>query len=55
MAAPHVGGTAALYHSSNTEATPANVEEDLKVQVGEPTDKKSKNGAQIRLVDAEPY
>ena len=51
MAAPHVGGTAALYLSTHAQAAPAGVERRLK-EDSTFTRKESKNGASIRLVDA---
>jgi aqualysin 1 len=54
MAAPHVGGTAALYLSNNQDASPEKVENVLKrdsIFTGE----KSKDGRRIKLVNAEPY
>ena len=55
MAAPHVGGTGALYLSGNPGATPAAVETALKTDSELIIDNTSKNGAPIRLVNAEPY
>jgi subtilisin family serine protease len=59
MAAPHVGGTAALYLSNpiNTGATPATVEYMLKVDAWrvQIEDKRSKDGSRIRLVYAGDY
>jgi subtilisin family serine protease len=52
MASPHVGGTGALYLSDHPNDSPVTVENVLKT-TSELTDKKSKNGARIRLVDAE--
>lgn len=54
MAAPHAGGTAALYLSSNTGASPANVELQLKQDVVT-TGTLSKNGTAIKLLNADPY
>jgi subtilisin family serine protease len=51
MAAPHVGGTAALYLSDHHNASPVTVENVLN-RTSERTNKKSKNGTLIRLVDA---
>jgi aqualysin 1 len=52
MASPHVGGTGALYLSDYPSDSPVTVENVLKT-TSELTGKKSKNGAPIRLVDAE--
>ena len=54
MAAPHVGGAAALFLSSHGEAKPAGVERRLKMD-STFTRTKSKNGDWIRLVDAGGY
>jgi subtilisin family serine protease len=54
MAAPHVGGTGALYLSGQTGATPATVESALKADSVR-TDEKSKDDRQIRLVYAGGY
>jgi subtilisin family serine protease len=54
MAAPHVAGTAALYLSTHRGATPVAVERQLKAD-STITDTESKNGAEIRLVDASRY
>jgi subtilisin family serine protease len=54
MAAPHVGGTGALYLSDHSTATPAVVETKLK-EDSEPTGKKSKSGREIWLVNASGY
>jgi subtilisin family serine protease len=54
MAAPHVGGTGALYLSGNTEASPTTVEKILKSD-SMVTRKKSKDGRRIRLVYAGGY
>ncbi|MGI8908955.1 MAG: hypothetical protein ACR2JR_00120 [Rubrobacteraceae bacterium] len=54
MAAPHVGGTGALYLSSNTGASPASVESALKSS-SKPTGTISKDTRQIRLVYAGGY
>ncbi len=53
MAAPHVGGTAALYLSSHA-TTPAGVEDQLKIDAVA-TGTKSKDGRDIRLVYAGRY
>jgi aqualysin 1 len=52
MAAPHVGGTGALYLSDHPNDSPMTVENELKM-TSERTGTKSKNGARIHLVDAE--
>jgi subtilisin family serine protease len=52
MAAPHAGGTAALYLSDHPNASPVTVESVLN-KTSERTNEKSKNGTLIRLVDAE--
>jgi aqualysin 1 len=54
MAAPHVGGTGALYLSSNTGASAAAVEGQLKADAVS-TATLSKDGALIRLVNAGVY
>ncbi|HEU4493329.1 MAG TPA: S8 family serine peptidase, partial [Rubrobacteraceae bacterium] len=54
MAAPHAGGTAALYLSSRPHVPPAIVESVLR-NGSERTDEKSKDGRRIRLVDAGRY
>jgi aqualysin 1 len=54
MAAPHAGGTAALYLSGRPNALPANVESVLKSD-SKRTDEKSKDGRRIRLVNAGTY
>ena len=54
MAAPHAGGTAALYLAGHPHALPANVESVLKGD-SKRTDKKSKDGRRIRLVNAGRY
>jgi aqualysin 1 len=54
MAAPHAGGTAALYLAGRPHALPANVESVLKGD-SKRTDKKSKDGRRIRLVNAGRY
>jgi subtilisin family serine protease len=54
LAAPHVGGAAALFLSSHGKAKPASVERRLKMD-STFTRTKSKNGAWIRLVDASEY
>ncbi len=51
MSAPHVGGTAALYLAANPADSAVETETAL-VANSEPTSTKSKNGAEIRLVDA---
>jgi subtilisin family serine protease len=52
MAAPHAGGTAALYLSDHPNASPVTVESVLN-KTSERTNEKSKNGILIRLVDTE--
>jgi hypothetical protein len=54
MASPHVGGTAALYLSSHTGASPASVETQLKAD-SLSTGTASKDGAPVRLVYARSY
>jgi subtilisin family serine protease len=54
MAAPHVGGTGALYLSSNRLANPAAVEAQLKGDALS-TNTASKNGMSIKLVNASGY
>jgi aqualysin 1 len=54
MAAPHVGGTAALYLSSNQGVLPAAVERTLK-EDSRRTGSKSKDGRWIQLVNARGY
>jgi aqualysin 1 len=54
MAAPHAGGTAALYLSGRPNALPANVESVLKSD-SKRTNEKSKDGRRIRLVNAGTY
>jgi len=54
MAAPHVGGTGALYLSSNTGASAATVEYWLKT-AAEKTGKTSNGGQPIGLIDAGAY
>jgi subtilisin family serine protease len=54
MAAPHVGGTGALYLSSNSLANPAAVEAQLKANALS-TNTASKNGMSIKLVNASGY
>jgi aqualysin 1 len=51
QAAPHAGGTAALYLSDHPNASPVTVENVLK-KTSERAGKKSKDGTPIRLVDA---
>jgi aqualysin 1 len=54
MAAPHAGGTAAIYLSNHPHAHSALVESLLR-KGSERTDEKSKGGRRIRLVDAGRY
>lgn len=54
MASAHVGGTGALYLSSNKEATPTTVEKNLRSD-SKILRKKSKDGRRIRLVYAGRY
>lgn len=56
MAAPHAGGTAALYLSTDPPSTsPVDVESRLRSDSELILDHMSKNGAPIRLVDASGY
>jgi subtilisin family serine protease len=57
QAAPHVGGTAALYLSNSNNAAPATVEETLKVDAVrvESEEKRSQDGRRIRVVYAGGY
>jgi len=54
MAAPHGGGTGALYLSGHTGASPATVEAALKSDAS-PLTNKSKDGTSIELLDASGY
>jgi subtilisin family serine protease len=54
MASPHVGGTGALYLSTNPGATPTAVEKQLKTDSAVPGTR-SENGVQIRRVYAGKY
>ncbi len=54
MAAPHVGGTGALYLSSHTGASPATVENAIKFGAAD-TFTTSKDGQSIQLDDAGGY
>jgi subtilisin family serine protease len=54
MAAPHVGGTAALFRSDRPGAGPASVEAKLKADA-KLLDHRSKDGRRIRLVKAREY
>ena len=54
MASPHVGGTGALFLSSNTGATPSAVETALKNDAAA-TGRSSKDGRAIRLIYAGRY
>lgn len=54
MAAPHVGGTAALYLSGNAGASPAFVEQQLKADAVQPGTT-SKDGRAIKIVYAGKY
>jgi subtilisin family serine protease len=54
MAAPHVGGTGALYLSS-VSASPADVENRLKLDAESSMGTKSKDGRTITLIDAGAY
>jgi aqualysin 1 len=56
MAAPHAGGTAALYlsHPENFDASPVEVEADLRDKATEPGTK-SKSGRNIQLINASEY
>lgn len=54
MAAPHVGGTAALYLSTHAGATPSSTETALKADA-DPTGTNSKGGAAIAVVSAATY
>jgi aqualysin 1 len=57
MAAPHVGGTAALYLSKNAGATPATLEDILKADAVriDNLDNRSKDGSRIKFVHADEY
>jgi aqualysin 1 len=56
MAAPHAGGTAALYLSSHpTDDSPAEVEADLKAKSTVPGTKSNGGQRDIRLVNASEY
>jgi len=54
MAAPHVGGTGALY-LSRVSASPADVENRLKLDAESSMGTKSKDGRTITLIDAGAY
>lgn len=54
MSSPHAGGTGALYLSTNPDATPAAVEQQLKADSVAPGTK-SKNGDRIKRVYAGNY
>lgn len=54
MAAPHVGGASALYLSSNTSASAAAAELQLKADAA-PTTKVSKDGRSIKIIYAGKY
>jgi aqualysin 1 len=54
MASPHGGGTAALYLSSHTSASPSSVESALKADAAA-TSRASKDGRAIRIVYAGRY
>jgi len=54
MAAPHAGGTGALYLSSQTGASAATAEAALKT-AAEATGKTANNGAAIILINAQPF
>jgi subtilisin family serine protease len=55
MAAPHAGGTAALYLSAHPTDSPAKVEADLKAKSTEPGPKSKGGQRDIRLVNASEY
>jgi aqualysin 1 len=55
MAAPHAGGTAALYLSALPTRSPAGVEADLKAKSTKPGTKSKGGQRNIRLVDASEY
>jgi aqualysin 1 len=55
MAAPHVGGTAALYLSALPTRSPARVEADLKAKSTEPGAKSKGGKRNIRLINASEY
>ena len=55
MAAPHVGGTGALYLSSHAKATPTRVEEVLKADSVRTGEVSKEDGRPIRLVYAGGY
>jgi subtilisin family serine protease len=54
MAAPHAGGTGALYLSSNPDATATEVESQLKTDADSPGTF-SKDSSAIKLLDAHSY
>jgi subtilisin family serine protease len=54
MAAPHVGGGAALYLSSHTKASPATAESALKADATRPGTT-SKVGSAVKLLDVSDY
>jgi subtilisin family serine protease len=55
MAAPHAGGTAALYLSAHPTDSPAKVEADLKAKSTVPGTKSKGGQRDIRLVNASEY
>jgi aqualysin 1 len=55
MAAPHAGGTAALYLSALPTRSPAEVEADLKAKSTEPGAKSKGGQRNIRLINASEY
>jgi aqualysin 1 len=55
MAAPHVGGTAALYLSALPTRSPARLEADLKAKSTEPGAKSKGGKRNIRLINASEY
>jgi subtilisin family serine protease len=54
MAAPHVTGAAALYRAMHTGATPADVENAIKL-FARTLSTRSKDGRSIRLLDSSSF